>query len=348
MSSKVNELKKNKYGTFSLVGKVFRIDKGFKEGVSDNTGNDWQSLQFGVQTSEKNTVFVNVMGSVQDEVIAFKRDEEGNSERREFDWDERYDLPEGYHMIGVRCFIEPDGKGKYESANKHPYDAVEYIREYIDNGDVVKIRGQISYSVYTDNNGKKHNQRQLSVNYISKLDSDKFDFNADKFEEENAFTQEMVVMDIETDTKTKKAIVNAYVLNEVKKKIVWVPTDFVIDGNINEQMFKVFPKEVKFGDLIQVSGNIISGTQVEEVVEESDMFGSVVVKGARPANGKRILEYRIMSVDSEKDEAGDPKFLWKKKYYTEDQFVLSKAETDFGSQSPFRSNDDDEDLPFRD
>lgn len=323
--SKLEETK----GKFRITGIVRSVQSTTGQSAA---GREWKKVTMTVETYKNNKIRIDILGSEQDQINAYS-----SKDRKtiKVDFDDRFDLPKGYFPIGLRCELEGE-VGKLTRKNFVAYDGVEYVEENLHEGDSIQIDGRLSYNKYEDRNGNVVNQKRLDVQSVRRVAD--IDFEAEDFKPVNAFQQWIVVNDIEVDAETKIADVHTYV---VDYKLNVENATFQIDGNVTPKMFTAFPKHMKFGDLLEVYGDIINETVVqqkeEEPEDEEDEFGSARPNGLADVVTRYVNSFRITGFERDS---------WEKKKYKEEDFVSAEAEEDYGSkgENPFANEEDD--LPF--
>lgn len=156
-------VKENWSNTFELIGKPKIGDYSYKINQHSEKS-DWiyNSLSLGIDCGEKHgLVFCELMGgyaSERDSVIyAHGKNEDGTddfSQKIEVAWEDRND-ESVLEEIGDRCFLkvalEKTTKGKlYYAKFLSAYDAIEYIYNHLSEDMTVRVRGNLSYSIYND------------------------------------------------------------------------------------------------------------------------------------------------------------------------------------------------------
>ena len=156
--------KKNWRSQFTLTGKAKVNDYTYRINEKSEKS-DWiyNMLNLGVDCGTTcGTVYAEMMGgygSERDNVLyVHGKNDEGQDDyenRFTVDWDDRFEETI-LETIGDTCFIkvgiEKDKKGKlFINKFLSPYDAIEYIKENLENETVVNVKGNIEYSVYNDN-----------------------------------------------------------------------------------------------------------------------------------------------------------------------------------------------------
>jgi len=156
--------KKNWKQQFMLVGEAkindytYGIDKKSEK-------SDWvyNQLNLGVDCGAVcGTVYAEMMGGYgaeRDNVVYVigKKDDGTIDTNNKFtiDWDDRFDETI-LESVADTCFItvglEKDKSGKtFAKKFISPYDAIAYIKENLEDGTVVNVKGNIEYSVYNEN-----------------------------------------------------------------------------------------------------------------------------------------------------------------------------------------------------
>jgi len=357
---------------FKLIGKVTRIDKdgAYKEGVAEKgkrQGDLFRSLRFGVKTSDSNEIFVSMYDYEPNEVFLWnthKKEKDSNykGDRMPFEtWeDQKAELREqGYSCLQTRVGVMYDEEGKLISNGETGFVASEMIYNNIDNGDSVLIEGEMRHSTFVNRQGETVPQTTYTIKKLYKIKD--IDFESEKFEEVTYFEQEMVFVGQDIDKKEGKMYVMGRTIDYQQN---YQDTQFVVnfkneDGTLDNDMVKfadAIKKRIKFGDVINVFGDVLNRAVVKEVEqddkEEDNIFaefgGRAKPKHAESYTAKTyISELSINGLDAH--DAG---------VYTEEDFVdnsvvedTSKVSEEFGGKgkNPF-SNDSDEidedDLPF--
>lgn len=156
--------KKNWSSNFTLIGKPIIGDYTFKiDEHSSKSSWVYNSINLGIDCGEKfGTIYCELMGGFSEDrenvIYAHGKDDDGNDDfdnRIEVAWEDR--LEESIlSEIGDMCFItiglEKTDKGKIAVEKfLSAYDAIAYIQEHLTSDMVVKVRGNLKYSMYNDN-----------------------------------------------------------------------------------------------------------------------------------------------------------------------------------------------------
>lgn len=167
----MNIKKTNWQNSFSCVGKAVINDKSFKIDETSESGWRYNSLNLGIDCGEEfGTVFANMMGGYstkRDNVIYVhgKNDDDSDNFENQFEvaWEDRLN-DEITDTIGKFCFVtvtlEKTSNGNdFTKRFLSSYDAVAYIKEHLNSGDMILVRGNIRYNFYE---GKVSMQRNIN------------------------------------------------------------------------------------------------------------------------------------------------------------------------------------------
>ena len=285
-STEKKALKKGK-ATFNLIGrakvtdKTFNLDNSYDSGWTDN------QMYLGVDCGNGNIVYAEMRSGFfpdKDNVIRAydknEKDESGKSKSVEIAWEDRLDetlldsiADSSFLTVGV----EKDVKGKtvYKKFLT-AYDAVEYLNDYLEDGVVVNVKGNIGYSEYEGNVSVK---KDITSIVLSKVENEE-DFKA-------TFSQTILVDSKSIGKKNEEKgtmELEAYVIDyvgspkidgekvEIKKNVVF-PRTFEVEINENpeitakmlQRFFK--PKKGKLTE-ITVTGNLVEGAAIVNITED--------------------------------------------------------------------------------
>lgn len=212
--------KKNWASSFTLIGKACVADYTFKlDQHSDKSDWIYNMMSLRVDCGDKyGRVACELMGGYgagRDNVIyVHGKDENGRDDFENnytIDWEDRFD-EDILKDIGELCFIkvgiEKDTKNNIVT-NKFltPYDAIAYVADNLQDGDEIKVMGQLKYTVYNDNV-----QVRKEVNRIY--------LKSEKEEYKSEFTQSMLLnkYSINKADKEKHVIpITGYILEKFKE-----------------------------------------------------------------------------------------------------------------------------------
>lgn len=281
MSDKIESTLKKGIANFQFVGKAKVNDYTYKIDEQSASGWIYSNLNLGVDCGNGNTTYCEMMGgysSVNDSVI-YVRGKKTNDSGREVDdytnqftvaWEDRFD-EDILETVGEGCFIrvglEKDTSGKtFTKKFLSAYDAIEYIKEFLEDGTVVNVRGDLKYSLYQ---GKIQIKKEVTSIYLSKQD---------EVEKHGATFQQTILVDKDSVGKYDKDLgafpIRAYVVDYVGKygekkqsikQNVAFPIDFRFEvdeadiekgGKLLNKMFKVRKDNV---NEIAVEGDIVEG-----------------------------------------------------------------------------------------
>ena len=377
-STERKALKKGK-ATFNLIGrakvtdKTFNLDNSYDSGWTDN------QMYLGVDCGNGNIVYAEMRGGFfpdKDNVIRAydknEKDESGKSKSVEIAWEDRLDealldsiADSSFLTVGV----EKDVKGKtvYKKFLT-AYDAVEYLNDYLEDGVVVNVKGNIGYSEYEGNVSVK---KDITSIVLSKVENEE-DFKA-------TFSQTILVDSKSIGKKNEEKgtmELEAYVIDyvgspkidgekvEIKKNVVF-PRTFEVEINENpeitakmlQRFFK--PKKGKLTE-ITVTGNLVEGAAIVNITEDDipDDIKELIAMGLyseeeaekKCAVGNNNREKRMIIVKpdityvGQGDERKPTVAFEENKYEDSDLYFYEQALNDAGidTSSESEGNSDDE------
>lgn len=371
-------LKKGK-ATFNLIGRVKVTDKTFNLDNSYDSGWTDNSMYVGVDCGNGNVVYAEMRSGFfpdKDNTIrAYSKDEKddaGKSKSVEIAWEDRLD-ESLYDSISDSSFItvgvEKDVKDKtvYKKFLT-AYDAVEYLKEHLEDGMIVNVKGNLGYQEYDDNVSTR---KDITSIVLSKV-TDEADFKA-------TFSQTILVDSKSVGKKNEEKgtiELSAYVVDyvgkpkingekvEVKKNVTY-PKQFEIAINekpeITVKMIQKFfkPKKGKVTELT-VAGNLVEGGSTVNITEDDipDDIKELIEMGlyseeeaerkcAVGNNGNRERRMIVLKPDITYVGTGDdrkPTIAFEDgKYDEDDLYFYEQALLDAGADTSGDNVDADED-----
>ena len=174
--------RENWVSSFTLIGKAKINDYTFKiNEKSEKSAWIYNSLNLGVDCGEKyGVVYSEMMGGYSDNgnsiIYAHGKKDDGSDDFEQqitVDWEDRNN-ESVLKTIGDLCFItiglEKTNEGKtFYKKFLSAYDAIQYIKEHLEEGMVVNVKGSIKYSSY---NGKTQTKKNITSIALSKVDSE--------------------------------------------------------------------------------------------------------------------------------------------------------------------------------
>jgi hypothetical protein len=371
---------------FQLIGKAKVTDYTFKID-EESKSSDWvyNVLNLGVDCGNGNVVYCDMSGgygSERDNVIrvhGLKENEDGKmiddfDNKFTIDWDDRFDASI-LETVGKNCFItvglEKDTKDKTFSKDfLSAYDAIAYIKDNLEDGMVINVKGDLKYSTYNENVQIK---KDVTSIFLSKAE--------DESKYKATFTQTILVDgDSVQKPNAEKGVIpiDAYVIDyvgkvdgqEIKKNVAFSKTfELLIDKekpeNTKKLVTKMFKPEKK-GRLVEVTveGDLIEGQSVVNITEEDipeDIkelieLGAYTMEEAMAkcaiGNGsreKRMIIKKPAITYQGKGEDRKPIIAIDKNKYTENdlvflsQLLLEKEDTNESDTSNNDETKDDED-----
>lgn len=292
MAKEINQVLRGT-STFNLVGKAIVNSYTFSMDKESKSGSDWvyNQMQLKVKTNEGD-IQAEMMGGYgsarknQVYVHGTKVNDNGKTVddfKNSFviDWEDRFD-EEILEKVGERCFInvgiEKDENGKvvYKKFLSE-YDAIQYIESGLKDGDVVNVKGDLSYQMYNGNLSVKKNIRSIVLS-----NKEEKDFKA-------TFTQTILTDNSslgKPDKETRTLPIDCYIVdfskefdgkkiirmvNGKKKEGLNIPMPKTFDFRIGEdlekakKMVKYFKAKNKKVSEITVDGIFTKGGNLETV-----------------------------------------------------------------------------------
>lgn len=169
---------KNWTSRFSIVGHPKLNDNTFKINEHSNRSSwIYSTMNLGIDCGEKyGTCYANMMGGYSPEretmIYAFNKEGNGNVH---VSWDDRFNdsvLEQVNNNAFIRVGLEKDVAGKTVTQQfLSPYDAIEYISNHLTEDMVVRVNGNLRYSIY--NNNVNVNKEITSI-YLSNVEPKDF------------------------------------------------------------------------------------------------------------------------------------------------------------------------------
>ena len=270
---KLHELKQTP-NVFQARGKVTGVKKKnfFTNGVTTN-GTEYQAVEFGVQIDTNKTVYVTLNAFVRDAVYYSKRGEKGTkSIVKSVPWVNRKQCPgDGFQLIGVNISTGRDADGNNVNEKMTEYDAVSWLRDNLNDGDDVFIRGKLEFSSYTNKKGEKSRRTRLVPTQISYCKRP-VDFTEEGFTPMCEFENTLVFSAIEQETDDELKPTGRYILSGYSIGYNTVEdVSFIIDAD-HGKLAKNLRKAMKPGYSINTFGkvNVVIDVSTEE---EDDGWG---------------------------------------------------------------------------
>ena len=330
-------------GIFSFRGIVTGTDKdSFYKETTTKSGKPFRTISFGIEYDKNKKDYISLNGMEKDNVFFSKRDTVDGKTKvttEKVKWKDRFNFSkEGFSIIGLNLGLEKidnNGKTVNKKVNLVDFDACDYIKNNLEDGQSVFIKGNIEYSNYNNKHYTKFVPQQIS------LCSSDIDFEAESFEANHQFTQPIVFMGIEKDKESKdrdKFIISAKIIGYSSIEDV----EFV---TYKPKLAKNL-KSLKPYTAITIHGDIDVNAFVEEVEDDDDGWGEpnkmnkvnspfvreMVVVGAE----KDSIDTELYSEESV--ESAIAKLATKNKADKE----YGDDDSDWGSVSKSNSDDDDD------
>lgn len=274
MADKIHDLKQTT-NSFQVRGKVTGTKKNrfYTSGTSKN-GGAYNVVEFGVEIAENKTVFIKLNGYTRDSVFYYKKGENGaKGTTQKVAWKDRNKAPgKDFRLIGVNITIGQDENGKNVNETFVEYDAVEFLRNSLHDGDSVFIKGNMVFSSYVDRNGQPHKKTELVPTQISATQKP-VDFDAEDFVEMAEFENTLVFSAIDKETDESDKPTNRFILSGYSIGYNTVePVTFIIDAD-HAKLANNLRKAMRAGYSIKTYGRVNVFSDVSVVQDDSDGWG---------------------------------------------------------------------------
>lgn len=251
-------------GIFQLSGIVDGMgrEKTYQE-QEMKKGGLMRTVRFSVLTSNENKLFLELQGNEKQKIYVYNKDEKKSIE---LDFKNRTKIPKNYKLIGVNLGLKKIRNEKDKVVNDKkilcPFDATNEIFENLQDGQSVFIKGNLEFSSYQVDDNTRRNKK-LVPNQIS-LTSKDINFEDDKFQETNNFSQTIVFTGIEKDKEQDgKYIINGLVVTySTIEEVEFVCYNKTLANNIK--------KKIKPYTAMKVHGDLSQKLNVETVETENE------------------------------------------------------------------------------
>jgi len=283
--------RKNWISSFALIGEAKVNDEYSFSMDNKSEKSDWvyHRMNLGVDCGDIcGTVYAELMGGYGAErdmvVYVHGKNEDGTDDwdnRFEIDWDDR-DNEEILETVGDFCFmtvgIEKSKEGKtFYKKFLTQYDLIAYVKEHLEDGMVVNVKGNLKYSSY---NGNTQVKKEINSIALSKAEN-RSKYGA-KFIQTMLLTKDSIGA---TDKENGVIQINAKVLDylkeykgkTVKAQIPYAKTfEFEADLSNKEMVEKIMTKVFKVtkgvteatfeGDLVE--GGAVVNVTVDDIPDD--------------------------------------------------------------------------------
>lgn len=279
--------KSNWTQNFMLVGAAKITDYTFKLDERSNKS-DWVynqlnlSINCGERSGNVNCELMGGYGAERDNVIYVhgKNDDGTDDFQNSYTvaWDDRFD-EDILDDIGELCFIriglEKDVKNNTVVRRfLTPYDAIAFVKENLEDGMVINVKGNLKYTVY---NGTVQCRKEINSIFLS---------NAEPEDYKATFTQSFLIDKDSAgkdniDLDKKVMYVNAYLLEKFKEYNGWDLTDGgKVKGGIFVPLRKTFEYDLKANTPEQTAKTINQMFKVKKGITQLTFNGDFIESGA--------------------------------------------------------------------
>lgn len=355
-----NNLKKGR-ASFNLVGEVRIGEYTYKMDEVSKSGWQYNLLNLGVDCGNGNVVYANMIGgfsTVRDNEI-FVNSKEDFTDRYAIDFADRFNdkILETVNSLNfIKVGIEKDAGGKtFQKQFLSEYDAIAYIKEHLEEGMVINVRGDLRYSIYNEN---IQINKDIKSIFLSKAKPEQY---------RAKFIQTILIQEGcvgKFDNEKGSYPIDAYVLDytkmyndkEVRTTIPFYRQFEIEKNNENPKVTKAlltkFFKVDEGVTEIIVEGNIVEGQQTKNISEddipqdildliEIGIYEKEEILNKMAVNGDRVRRYIItkpyVKMEGETEEEKRPVlFIDKKKYKPEDLILkfMYEDEEDSNEEDP--------------
>lgn len=269
--------------TFRLIGKVVGVtSKNYYQETTTKSGRSMRIINFGIETSTTNKIFVQLLGTENDKVYFSKKNEEtGKWDTEEVAWSDRVKFDkDGYRLTGaVNVGLQRalDASGRESNVNQHltPFDACKAIKNNLTDGARVFVKGTKDVSTYLDKENNTRVSVKLTIDQIS-LCSDQDSETPEEADIDysdianipNVFEDTVIYESIKQDSDSTADNFSATVTT------IHVGYDNIceIDYKVrNPKLAKIMKERMKPYNAIKISGIIVNNAIVKE--EDDDGWG---------------------------------------------------------------------------
>jgi hypothetical protein len=350
---------------FNVTGEVKISDFTFKIDELSESGWKYNALNLGIDCGNGNVVYADMMGgfSTKRENSIYVSSKEDITNSYTIDWEDRFNehILETIHPSKfIKIGIEKDAKGNaFTKKFLSEYDAIAYLKEYLKDGMVVNINGNLKHSIY---NGKTQVKKEIKSIFLSKAEPENY---------KATFVQSILInqdslgkLDKETATYPLTARVVDYTkMWEDKEVKTNVPMIFNCEIEVNKSKPEVTKKMIdKFFKVnkdvteIIVEGKIVEGQQtvqvtvddipedIKELIElgiysEEEILNKMAVGGDRVK--KFIITKPYVQMTGQDENKTPQIFVEKEKYKNEDLILDFMIASDIEENTEKENEDDD-------
>lgn len=284
-----------------------KSQKFYKDKIGPNQNGI--SLNFGVNIADKKTVFITLTAYPKKEVYYSKRGENGSKgTTKAVAWKDRHKSPgEGYNLIGTKITTGKDADGNNINTVFAEYDAVNYLKENLKDGDSVFIKGKIEFRSWTGKDGQLIKSINLVPNQIS-YTKKPIDFDEEGYKEMCEFENTLVFSSVEPETdendkKTGRFILTGHSIayNSVENISFIIPAE-------QEKLAKNLHKAMKPGYAIKTFGRVEVINDISAVESDSDGWGDTSpMERVNTPTKREYIVYRADPNSIEKEDYSEDK-----------------------------------------
>lgn len=270
-----------------IIGGLDRVKQAIEKGEKINRYSDDDTIKrlyFTVKTNTDNVHFLQLTHFKNNQQAYISKFDGEKTETLKIEWENRNrQLEDGWRIIGVTVKATGDENVRYLTS----FDAIDYILEHFNDGDSVYINASITNSGSDERLFKNYELKKVLAL------KNPIDFNDEKFEEQADFTEEFVFNNCYDDVNG--LIINGYFVDFRQNT---APVQYVVK-NEDHNVAEYFRKDVKYGDLLKVSG-IINNRVTFKLVDAEPTDNQKAVVGRQTVSAKqRENRFKQREIESE-------------------------------------------------
>lgn len=331
-----------------LVGKVKLRDDSFKIAQVSKSGYTYSSANFGVETATGNVVYVEVMGGYSPTNPIIKTQNKAK-DSIDVNWADRLN-PKVVEQVNEYKLLKASLAENDAQAFLSQFDLIEYMKNNLEDGMEVVVRGQMRLSAYKGEPQRKIEVTGISLPYVKKDDKG----NELPVEYRATFTQTLIIdsdsLDITSEDEEKgETLLQAYAVDYISKYdgekinknamfplVINVPIGTEQQRKVAERLFKV---EEEGASEITVEGLVVEGydssstssaeIELSEELQELVDLGIYTleeVKSKVTVRGNKVSKLLFTKPAIKKNDDGVVNILEEKgKYAQSDLFFYEQA-----------------------
>ena len=328
---------------FNIVGKAKVNDYTFTLDKVSESGYTYSRFNLGIETQPGNVIYSELMGGyVKKDPVINAKDKNDLKIQIPVSFSDRFN-PKIIELLHDSSFIkvglESDDEGKTVSKKfLSGYDAIQYVKDNLQDGMIVNVKGNLKYSKYND---KIQAKKEITSIYLSKAEPENFKatFIQTILLDKDSIGKDRVKDEGEFDIYAK---VIDYGGKEVKANIPFA-VNYSLKVNENPTLTKKlldgYFKVKKDITELAVEGIFVEGNQVGTVTEddipddmleliEMGLYSKEEILGKLVIKGEKISKMYITRPFIQKDDKGIIKTFKIEERYSENDLIINVEKED--------------------